>query len=137
MQSTGSANQSERQSSRQSYGQDAQQSRQSYGQDAQQSRQSYGQDAQQSRQNYADNYDDYHYHGGGGYGYGYGGAYAAGAVTGAVIGSTMTAAAFSAMSAPQTQVVVGGVTYYQVGSTWYQPMYQGGQVTYVVVQPPQ
>jgi hypothetical protein len=34
-------------------------------------------------------------------------------------------------------VVVGGVTYYQVGSTWYQPMYQGGQVVYVVVQPPQ
>jgi len=128
MQSTGSANQSERQSSRQSYGQDAQQSRQSY-----------GQDAQQSRQNYADNYDDYHYHGGGYYGggYGYGGAYAAGAVTGAVIGSTMTAAAFSAMSTPTTQVVVGGVTYYQAGSTWYQPMYQGGQVTYVVVQPPQ
>jgi ABC-type sugar transport system substrate-binding protein len=58
-------------------------------------------------------------------------------VTGAVIGSTMTAAAFSAQSASATQVVVGGVTYYQVGSTWYQPVYQGGQVTYVVVQPPQ
>jgi hypothetical protein len=41
------------------------------------------------------------------------------------------------MSAPKTPVVVSGVTYYQVGSTWYQPVYQGGQVTYVVVQPPQ
>ena len=73
----------------------------------------------------------------GGPGYGYGGAYAAGAVTGAIIGSTMTAAAFSSMATPATQVVVGGVTYYQVGSTWYQPVYQGGQVVYVVVQSPQ
>ena len=41
------------------------------------------------------------------------------------------------MSAPKTLVYVNGVTYSQVGSTWYQPMCQGGQVTYVVVQPPQ
>jgi hypothetical protein len=116
--------------------------RQSWSSQNQENRQSYGQQAQQSRQNYASNHDDYHYSGYGGYyyhppTYGYGGAYAAGAVTGAIIGSTMTAAAFSAMSTPKTPVVVGGVTYYQVGSTWYQPVYQSGQVTYVVVQPPQ
>ena len=35
-----------------------------------------------------------------------------------------------------TPVVVNGVTYYQCGSTWYQPAYQGSQVTYVVVNPP-
>jgi hypothetical protein len=34
-------------------------------------------------------------------------------------------------------VLVNGVTYYQVGSTGYQPQYQGSQVTYVVVNPPQ
>ena len=34
-------------------------------------------------------------------------------------------------------VVVHNVTYDQSVSTWYQPMYQGGQVTYVVVNPPQ
>jgi hypothetical protein len=54
-----------------------------------------------------------------------------------VIGSTITAAAFSSMAVAPTPVVVSGVTYYQSGSTWYQPMYQGGQVTYVVVNPPQ
>jgi carbonic anhydrase len=32
---------------------------------------------------------------------------------------------------------VGGMTCYQCGSTWYQPAYQGGQVTYVMVKPPQ
>jgi hypothetical protein len=41
------------------------------------------------------------------------------------------------MSCPMTPVVVGGTTYYQCGSTWYQPAYQGGQVNYVVVNPPQ
>ena len=38
---------------------------------------------------------------------------------------------------PPTPVVVSGATYYQSGSTWYQPVYQGGQVTYVIVNPPQ
>ena len=60
-----------------------------------------------------------------------------GAVAGMVIGATITAAAFSAMAVPPAPVVVSDVTYYQSGSTWYQPMYQGGQVTYVVVNPPQ
>jgi hypothetical protein len=37
-----------------------------------------------------------------------------------------------------TPVIVGGYTYYyyQCGSTWYQPAYQGSQVTYAVVNPP-
>ena len=41
------------------------------------------------------------------------------------------------MAVPPTPVVVSGVTYYQSDSTWYQPVYQGDQVTYVVVNPPQ
>jgi hypothetical protein len=118
---------------------------QSYGQQQQQSRQNYGQQAQQSRQNYASNYDNYHsgccyggYYGGyhGGYYPSTGGAYAAGVVTGAIIGSTMTAAAFRAQASSCTQVIVGGMAYYQCGSTWYQPATQGSQVTYIVVNPP-
>jgi hypothetical protein len=34
-------------------------------------------------------------------------------------------------------MTVNGVTYYHCGSTWYQPAYQGDQVTYIVVNPPQ
>lgn len=49
----------------------------------------------------------------------------------------MTAAAFNAAYASTPPVMIGGVTYYQVGSTWYQPVYQGGQMVYVVVSPPQ
>src|SRR5262245_58219604 len=41
------------------------------------------------------------------------------------------------MAVPPTPVVVSGVTYDQSGSTWYQPVYAGGEVTYVVVDPPQ
>jgi hypothetical protein len=59
------------------------------------------------------------------------------AVAGAVaVGTAITASAFAALSCPMTPVVMGGYTYYQCGSTWYQPAYQGSQVTYVVVNPP-
>jgi len=34
-------------------------------------------------------------------------------------------------------VVVGGLGYSQCGSTWYQPVYSGTTVQYVVVMPPQ
>jgi hypothetical protein len=49
----------------------------------------------------------------------------------------MTAAAFSAQKSSCSTLVVNGVSYYQCGSTWYQPSYQGGNVTYIVVSPPQ
>jgi hypothetical protein len=52
------------------------------------------------------------------------------------MGTAITASAFAAMSCPMTPVVMGGYTYYQCGSTWYQPAYQGSQVTFVVVNPP-
>jgi hypothetical protein len=60
------------------------------------------------------------------------------AVAGAIVVSTaITASAFQSMSCPVTPVVVGGYTYFQCGSTRYQPTYQGSQVTYMVVNPPQ
>jgi hypothetical protein len=60
------------------------------------------------------------------------------AVAGAVaVGTALTASAFYATSCPRVPAVVNGVTYYQCGSTWYQPTYQGSEVTYVVVNAPE
>jgi hypothetical protein len=59
------------------------------------------------------------------------GVAAAATVTSAAIGSVLYRRPVGAVP-----VVVGGVSYLQVGSTWYQPQYAGTQVTYVVVQPP-
>jgi hypothetical protein len=61
---------------------------------------------------------------------------AAVAVTAYAIGTTITASAFAALPCTSTTIVAGGVTYYQCGTTWYQPAYSGGGVTYVVVNPP-
>jgi hypothetical protein len=81
---------------------------------------------QENRQDWADDYRGYGYRG-----------YRPGAAGAVVVGATITAAAFSAMAVAPAPVVVSGVTYYQSGSTWYQPVYEGGEVTYVVVNPPQ
>ena len=96
-------------------------------------------------ENYASDYDNYHYSGSGG---GYitmadrinrppsnAGAFAARALTGAIIGSTLTAAASPRRQLPQPRSLwrrhlLSG------GATWYQPVYQGSQVAYVVVNPP-
>jgi hypothetical protein len=60
------------------------------------------------------------------------------AVAGAVaVGTALTASVFSAQSSSCTTVSVNGMTYHQCGSTWYQPTYQGSEVTYVVVNAPQ
>jgi hypothetical protein len=53
-----------------------------------------------------------------------------------VIGATMTAAAFNAQKSSCSTLVVNGMSYYQCGSTWYQPSYTGGSVTYIVVNAP-
>lgn len=61
------------------------------------------------------------------------------AVTAAV---TVTAAVVGAIVRPTqlpsncVQVVQGNVAYLQCGSVWYQPQYQGSDVTYVVVNAP-
>jgi hypothetical protein len=66
----------------------------------------------------------------------YWGAAAVGAAAGYIAGATLTASAFAALPCTHTTVVVGGVTYYQCGSTWYQPAYAANGVTYVIVNPP-
>ena len=82
--------------------------------------------------------EDYH-----GHGYGHNdywgegsGAGLAGLAVGMAIGSAITASQFRA-SCTMTPTMVSGVTFYQCGGNWYQPAYQSGSVTYVVVNPPQ
>jgi hypothetical protein len=55
------------------------------------------------------------------------------AVTAAVVGSIFTPAQ---MPSSCVQVIRYNVAYMQCGSTWYQPQYQGSDVTYVVVNAP-
>jgi hypothetical protein len=53
------------------------------------------------------------------------------AVTAAVVGTRV-----QTLPASCTAVVVGGVTYQQCGSAWYQPQFVGTGTTYVVVNAP-
>ena len=55
----------------------------------------------------------------------------AAAVTAAAIGSVTYSLPSSCVT-----TVVGGVSYYQCGGTWYAPQMDGTSVTYVVVSPP-
>jgi len=52
-------------------------------------------------------------------------------VTAAVVGSIV-----NTLPPSCTVVAVGGVSYQQCGSTWYQPQFSGGNTTYVVVNAP-
>ncbi len=123
------------QEDRQNFAQNQQQDRQDQQNSNMQDRQNYGQQQQQNRQNYASDYDDYH---GGYYGGGYAATpYAAGVVTGAAIGSVLNATQFSGMSSSCGAMGINGVMYYQCGNTWYQQADQGGQSTYIVVNPPE
>lgn len=134
------ASASERQSSRQTQQDQNREDWQQHQTNRQEDRQSYGQQRQEDRQEYGDDWAEEHYHGG----YYGGGRYynsyptypAGGVAAGIVIGSTLTAAAFSAQKSSCSAVSVNGMTYYQCGSTWYQPSYQGGNVTYIVVNAP-
>src|SRR5204863_31471 len=74
--------------------------------------------------------------GGGGYGRPLAGAVAFGAVAGltaAAIGSTY----YSLPPTGCSPYPYASYTYYHCGSAWYQPQYQGTQVTYVTVEAPQ
>jgi hypothetical protein len=62
----------------------------------------------------------------------------AGVAVGAAVavGTAITASAFSAQNCTPTTVVVGDVSYYSCGGTWYTRQYSGGNVTYFVVNAP-
>ena len=113
--------------------------------DRQGNRQDGATDRQQNRQAYGGAYGAGGYYGGGGYGYGGGGywnnagAWVAGAAiagTAIAVGTAITASAYAAQSCTPTTVVAGGTSYYLCGSTWYTRAYSGGDVAYVVVNPP-
>ncbi|MDQ3202124.1 MAG: hypothetical protein M3Q94_08175 [Pseudomonadota bacterium] len=55
------------------------------------------------------------------------------AVTAAVVGAILTPAQ---MPSSCVQVIRYNMAYMQCGSTWYQPQYQGSDVTYIVVNAP-
>lgn len=106
--------------------QDVRESRQQQVTDRQQNRQNYAGGAREDWQDYDDDWGPWGY-------VAAGAAVAAGAYA---VGTIINAANYSALSCTPTTVVVNGMTYSQCGSTWYQPTYSGGDVTYVVVNPP-
>ena len=69
-----------------------------------------------------------------GHDYGYGGwpGYAAGVVTGAALGTSVSSIPTSSC----WQTYAGGVTYYNCDGTYYQPYYEGSSLNYQVVAPP-
>ena len=60
---------------------------------------------------------------------------AAAAVVGAAVAARNVPEYWTAPCEPVT-VVVGGTTYYQCGSAWYVRAYSGGDVTYIMTNPP-
>ena len=98
-------------------------------------------DRQQNRQNYAqgahEDWQDYPHDDGDDWGpWGYAAAGAAVVAGAYAVGTMINAANYSALPCTPTTVVANGITYSQCGSTWYQPTYSGGDVTYVVVNAP-
>ena len=57
-------------------------------------------------------------------------------VAGAVIGTVITAAAFNSNNCASGVVYVDNFAYYQCSGSWYQQVYRGGDVTYIVVEAP-
>lgn len=51
-------------------------------------------------------------------------------------GAALTISAFRALTCTTSTIVVGSVTYYSCGGTWYQRANQGGDVVYIVVTAP-
>jgi hypothetical protein len=52
------------------------------------------------------------------------------------VGTTITVVTYDSLSCTPTSSMVGGVTYYSCGGTWYSRVYSGGSVNYLVVDPP-
>ena len=52
------------------------------------------------------------------------------------VGTSITVVRFESMSCTTTSTKVGGVTYYDCGGVWYNRVYRGGSVNYVVVNAP-
>lgn len=110
--------------------------RQAHANAAREDRQSYRTEAREDWQEYGEPRREYWENGGSYYYGGYPAYPAGGIVAGMMIGSTLTAAAFNAQKSSCTTLSVNSTTYYHCGSTWYQPFYRSGSVSYIVVNPP-
>ena len=53
-----------------------------------------------------------------------------------VTGTAIAVSSFNNAPCTMTSTVINGQTYYQCDNYWYQEAYQGGEVVYVVVNPP-
>ena len=114
--------------------QDLQDNRQQQITDRQQNRQDYRDNAREDWQDYSDDYHHGHWDDWGPWGYAAAGTVV---VAGAyALGTAFSAGAYATLPCTSTTAVVGGITYYYCGTTWYQPTYSGGDVTYIVVNPP-
>jgi hypothetical protein len=71
--------------------------------------------------------------GGGGY---YRPGYGAGVIAGAAVGAAIVGSYYTALPPSCVTVYRSSVSYYQCGSAWYQPVYAGSDVQYVVVNAP-
>jgi len=135
-QSAGSSQGKDYQQDGQDWKDSSREDRQDYGKEKQSSRQEYGDQARGERQEYAEGYHNNEWYGGHRHyeNWESGGAF----VAGLVVGATLSAAAFSSAypSGGCVTTYVGNVSYYQCGTTWYQKAYRGGNVTYIVVNPP-
>jgi hypothetical protein len=52
------------------------------------------------------------------------------------VGTSITVVTFDSLSCTTTSTSVGGVTYYDCGGVWYNRVYSGGSVSYIVVNGP-
>jgi hypothetical protein len=76
---------------------------------------------------YDDRWDDYYDH------RHYGGA---ALVTGMAVGAAAARSNYVTSVPCETTIVVGSVTYYHCGSTWYSRGYESGNVVYIVTSAP-
>jgi hypothetical protein len=96
--------------------------------------QDYGRNAREDRQDYYDNHGYHDYDDNWEWGDNVEYPYAAAAAI--AVGTALTVSAFNSLTCTPTIVSVGGVSYYQCGSNWYNQAYQGGDVVYVSVGAP-
>ena len=52
------------------------------------------------------------------------------------VGVRLSVGSYHALTCRRTIIIHGGITYYGCGTVWYNQVYYGGQVTYIVVETP-
>ncbi len=52
------------------------------------------------------------------------------------VGVRLSVGSYNALTCRRTIIIHSGITYYGCGTVWYNQVYYGGQVTYIVVETP-